>query len=112
MQVIETAKLKELLQDSRRHAEVINVLPRQSFEQEHIKGSSNIPLGSDDFVQQVARRVQTKQDRVVVYCADAECDASPKAAEELEDNGFTNVYDYEDGMKGWREAGLPIATAA
>ena len=30
-------------------------------------------------------------------------DASPKAAKKLEEEGFTNVYDYEGGTKDWFE---------
>jgi len=45
---------------------------------------------------------------VVVYCANAECDASPKAAERLEEAGFTDVVDYQGGTQSWEEAGLAI----
>ena len=37
--------------------------------------------------------------------ADGTCDASPNAAQRLEEAGFRQVYDYEGGVQAWREAG-------
>lgn len=45
---------------------------------------------------------------VVVYCANAECDVSLKAARALEEKGYKNVIDFEDGYAGWRRAGYPL----
>ncbi len=91
---------------------VINVLPRQTFENEHIPETINIPVAADDFVQQVEDAVESKNDDVVVYCADEACDASPKAAQKLEQAGFTSVYDFEGGMKEWSESGRRVAQKA
>ncbi len=38
---------------------------------------------------------------------DEDCDASPKAAERMEQLGYERVYDYEGGKVDWQEAGLP-----
>ena len=38
------------------NAVVINVLPADSFDKEHIPGSINIPLESPDFLERVAKR--------------------------------------------------------
>jgi len=91
---------------------VINVLPKKAFDSEHIPETINIPVGDDDFVQQVEDAVESKSDDVVVYCADEACDASPKAAKNLEDAGFTSVYDFEGGMKEWTDSGREAAQRA
>jgi len=44
----------------------------------------------------------------VVYCANANCEASPTAAKALEDKGYTNVVDFEEGYAGWRRAGYSL----
>jgi CBS domain-containing protein len=48
---------------------------------------------------------------VVVYCWDALCDMSPRAAWRLERLGFGPVYDYGDGKVDWMAAGLPTVRA-
>ena len=50
-----------------------------------------------------------KKDKpIVVYCASTTCDASPKAARRLNEAGFSKVYDYEGGVKAWKESGLEL----
>lgn len=82
---------------------LINVLPREKFNKQHIRTSVNIPVDDDDFVETVEKLVGKKDRKIVVYCASFDCDASPEAAKKLEDAGFTQVYDYEGGTKDWFE---------
>jgi len=84
---------------------VINTLPRDAHEAKHIPGSINVPV---DDLDQVEDLVPNKDESIVVYCANADCDASPKAAETLEEMGYTDVTDFEDGYAGWRQAGHPL----
>jgi rhodanese-related sulfurtransferase len=44
---------------------------------------------------------------VIVYCKDADCDASPKAAKRMEQLGYRNVFDYAAGKEDWKIADLP-----
>lgn len=83
---------------------LVNVLQPESFEEEHIPGSINIPLGDEEkFEQRFA-----KNKEIIVYCASESCDASPKAARELRERGFAKVYDYAKGMKDWKQADNPV----
>ncbi len=84
---------------------VINVLGPDAYRARHIPGSINIPA---DEISAVEDLVPTKSERIVVYCANADCDASPKAARKLEAMGYTNVHDFEAGYAGWRNAGYPL----
>jgi len=84
---------------------LINTLPRTAHEARHIPGSINVPT---DDIDQVEALVPNKDDRIVVYCANADCTASPTAAETLEEMGYTNVVDFEDGYAGWRQAGYSL----
>jgi len=91
---------------------VINVLDRSLYQKEHIPGSDNVPLEDDQFVDKVREKAGDKTNPVIVYCASTDCDASIKAAERLEEAGFTNVYDYEGGTKSWKESGQPVEAGA
>jgi rhodanese-related sulfurtransferase len=87
---------------------LVNVLPKENFDEEHIPKSLNIPVSSEGFEQQFVGAAPVKRIKIVVYCASFECHASPNAAKKLEESGYTNIYDYEGGMKDWKEAGYPV----
>lgn len=107
---MKTLTVKDLKEMRREHRDlnVINVLSPNAFERAHIPGSINIPKERDDFVDEVAARVSSKSDPVVVYCASSDCHASPTAGKRLEAAGFTHVFDFEGGIKGWQDAGQPV----
>lgn len=103
MHAISREDLKKMMHDENVDFVLINVLPADAFNQQHIRNSINMPLKTQYFDRRVAEVVGNKERKVVVYCASFDCDASPKAATELEAEGFTDVYDYEGGTKDWFE---------
>ncbi len=84
---------------------LIDVLGEDHFEEGHIPDAVNIPL--DQLGAEALNRFDKDQD-LVVYCASESCQASPKAAEKLEELGFSNVTDFEAGIKGWEEGGHEV----
>jgi rhodanese-related sulfurtransferase len=109
MQTLTREQLKAML-DRHEDLVLINVLGREPFEQAHIPGSYNIPVAERDFTQRVQDIAGNKHGKVMVYCASFECNASPSAARQLDQAGFSQVYDYEGGTKDWQEAGYAIET--
>lgn len=107
MKSVDTQRFAEM-RDQNAGLTVINVLPEAHFQQAHIAGSKNIPVGNEGFVQDVEDEVGSRDEPVVVYCASEECDASEKAAQKLDDAGFEQVYDYVGGVQAWQEAGKSI----
>jgi len=87
---------------------LINVLPEEHFRKQHIPGSVNVPLEKDSFLQRVESLAGSKAAKIVVYCADSDCNASPKAARKLEEAGFENVADFAGGTEEWRAAGYSL----
>jgi len=103
MQKISTQEFLEMMKKNP-SLKMVNVLPAKDHREEHIPGSFNVPLEEENFEEEVAKSVDKKAEPVVVYCASKQCDASPKAAEKLEQAGFQEVYDYEGGLDSWRNA--------
>ena len=103
MQAINRNELKAM-EHNHEDFVLINVLGSDQFNKEHIRTSVNVPLANEDFVDQVETVAGNKDRNVVVYCANLDCDASPKAAKKLDEAGFRHVYDYEGGTKDWMEA--------
>ncbi len=98
----------ELMQmiNSREKFKLIDVLSRESFENEHIKGAISLPL---EEIGRKAHKLLHKKDKIVTYCGNFDCPASTQAAEKLLAMGFKNVLDYKGGLKDYKEANLPLA---
>ena len=105
-----TEQLKQMRESGQDFA-LVNVLSSEDFRQGHIPASENVPLHADDFLERMEQIAGGKDKPVVVYCASDACDASPQAAQKLEEAGFTKVYDYTGGMEAWRSADQPIEAA-
>ncbi|MFC7307886.1 rhodanese-like domain-containing protein [Streptomyces monticola] len=90
-------------------AQLVDVLPREEYAYAHLPGAVHIPLRRLD---DKAPRLLDPDRPVVVYCCDALCDLSPRAAVRLEQLGFRYVYDYAPGKADWLAAGLPREGAA
>ena len=107
LKTISASELKSALEGE--HPPVlINALPRDAHEARHIPGSISVPVENAEQVEDI---VPNKDEPIVVYCANADCDASPTAAQALEERGYTNVIDFEAGYAGWRQAGYSLVGA-
>jgi rhodanese-related sulfurtransferase/CBS domain-containing protein len=84
---------------------VIEVLPAEEYDAEHLPGAINLPL--KHLTAEAANRFD-KHRPLIVYCYDYQCDLSPRAAWRLETLGFTDVYHYTAGKADWAASGLPI----
>src|SRR5262249_35254388 len=93
--------------DKRRGFALVNVLSAETFDQEHIPGSINIPKGE---VAEFERRFD-KSKEIIVYCASASCNAGPNTAKALREHGFLNVRDFPGGLKEWKDSGNHVEGA-
>ncbi|HSH50833.1 MAG TPA: rhodanese-like domain-containing protein [Bacteroidales bacterium] len=103
MKTINRDELKEKLDHN--EVKLVEVLDKEAYNKEHIKGAMNIPL---ERIGTEAKDRFAKDDQIVVYCSNFDCSASPTAAKKLDGLGFKNVYDYQGGKKDWKDAGLPM----
>lgn len=107
MEKIKTITKEELRQKMREgnSFQVVNVLEPSSYHLGFIEGSRRIP-GS----MLPTRYTELDKTReVITYCADKNCNASTKAAELLQKEGF-KVRAYKGGIEEWKAAGYPIET--
>ncbi len=102
MRTITTAQLKEKIGTRRKFA-LVNVLPEMYFKAKHIPGSINMPV--DDIEKEAGKKLPDKSMEIVVYCASSTCHASPTAAMKLKALGYSNVIEFEGGLKGWEDSG-------
>mgnify|MGYP002625950299 CR=1 FL=1 len=88
---------------------LVDVLSEESFNEFHLPDAINVPLGNR-FAQRIQEAVPDKSRPVIVYCKNTECNASPKAAQQMDELGYEEVYDYEAGKADWKAAGLEVET--
>jgi len=79
---------------------LVDVLPKESFEKEHIKGAISLPLTE---IERKAGKLLKKNEHIVVYCASFQCSASTQAAEKLYGLGFQQVSDFKGGLEDFKE---------
>jgi rhodanese-related sulfurtransferase/CBS domain-containing protein len=85
-------------------AQLVEVLPREEYTEEHLPGAINIPLKELD--RDSAAQLDKKRP-VVVYCWDQLCDMSPRAGALLDRFGFERVFDYAASKVDYLARGLP-----
>ena len=103
METITTQELKQKI-DSGNKFELIDVLPKESYEGRHLPKAKSIPV--NELADRAEKELSDKEKEVVVYCASKECQASPTAAKKLIEMGYKKVVDFEDGLAGWQDAGF------
>jgi rhodanese-related sulfurtransferase len=86
---------------------IVDARYRETFAREHLPGAINLP------VREIDERTTAHLSRdaeYVVYCWNASCHASTKAARRLESLGF-RVKELHDGLQGWKKQGYPTERA-
>ncbi len=102
---VDRSRVRELLEEQ--SAQLVEVLPRGEYDEEHLPDAVSLPLKTFDAA---STSTLDRNRPVIVYCWDALCDLSPRAAWKLERLGF-DVYDYAAGKVDWLAAGLPTSGA-
>jgi rhodanese-related sulfurtransferase len=104
MQTMSREKLHQWM-DQGQNFVLIETLPEDNFRKEHLPGAINIPVDDERFEDRVREAAPQLERPVIVYCANTECPASPKAARKLDAMGYKEVFDFEAGKQAWKEAG-------
>lgn len=105
MSVITLDELKQQL-DAGAPLTLVEVLAPHAYRKAHLPGAINLPiLGLRRMAEAM---LPDKRATIVVYCQNARCGSSAKAARTLAELGYTDVREFRDGKEGWIAAGYPI----
>ena len=85
---------------------LIDVRPKEEFEQGHIAGAVSVPL---DSLKSWARDDAPKRKQIVAYCRGPYCVYAVEAVAELTKRGLRATR-ASDGVAEWRAAGYPVET--
>jgi len=100
--IINTRELKRMMDTDERFV-LVNVLENGTYEEEHICGSINIPLGD---IEREAAEIIDKGEKVIVYGTGPGSETPVKAARKFTELGYRDVILYEGGMSEWTTEGL------
>lgn len=85
---------------------LFEVLPLMYWRKHHLPGAKSLPPAQ--VVEVVESTVPDRGAEIVLYCWDDDCPTSGWAGLQLEEVGYTNLYEYSAGKKDWIDAGLPM----
>ncbi len=88
---------------------LVEALPENYFNEAHLPGA--VRINHDEIDAKASTMLPDKTARIIVYCANAACENSTKAARALADAGYVDVLKYAEGKADWVAAGLPTEGA-
>ncbi len=84
--------------------QLVDVRTPEEYSEGHIKNATNINIFDDDFADQMSKLDKSKD--IYVYCRSGK--RSGKASKQLEEMGFTKVYDLQGGFLNWQKNNLEV----
>ncbi|MCM8797564.1 MAG: rhodanese-like domain-containing protein [Candidatus Omnitrophica bacterium] len=94
------------LMGTKEQVKLVDVRSRENYQKEHIQNAISLPV---DEIEGKVQELLDKKEKIVVYCASFECQASVHAAQKLQALGYNNVLVYKGGLKDYKEAGFVLA---
>ncbi len=79
-------------------AQLVDVRTPQEFAEGHLKNALNVNYNADDFAEQIAKLDKTKA--VYVYCRSG--GRSGSAVRQMQEMGFTEIYNMDGGILSWK----------
>jgi len=83
------------------------------FEAGHIPNALNLPEEEfQDYYASKFSMILAPDSSIVAYCDGTQCELSHHLADQLRQQGHTNVHILYNGISAWRTAGYPVDTGA
>ena len=87
---------------------ILDAMPANFYQQRHIGGAVNIPLGIFDIVYLMAFAEEDKEKKIVVYGETISKPYDLEVADKLLLRGYRNVRIMEGGLTAWKAMGYPV----
>mgnify|MGYP001388231487 CR=1 FL=1 len=102
-----TIKAEELKSwyDQKKPMVVLDARSRKYFDGILLPDAKWLPSESSE--KEIISTIPNKDTLIVVYCAGVKCPASGWLYDKLYSMGYSNVYEYHEGLKEWVQKGYP-----
>jgi rhodanese-related sulfurtransferase len=91
---------------------IVDAMPANFYQQRHIVGAVNIPLGLFDIVYLMTFAEEDKARKIVVYGETISKSYDLEVADKLLLRGYKNVKILEGGLTAWESKGYPVEAKA
>ena len=91
---------------------ILDAMPANFYQQRHIGGAVNIPLGIFDIVYLMSFAEEDKEKKIVVYGETISKPYDLEVADKLLLRGYRNVRILEGGLTAWEDKGYPVEERA
>ncbi|MGA2939296.1 MAG: cyclic nucleotide-binding domain-containing protein [Syntrophobacteraceae bacterium] len=91
---------------------ILDAMPANFYQQRHIGGAVNIPLGLFDIVYLIAFAEEDKEKQIVVYGETISKPYDLEVADKLLLRGYRNVRILDGGLTAWENRGYPVEERA
>ncbi|MCF6224253.1 MAG: rhodanese-like domain-containing protein [Flavobacteriaceae bacterium] len=92
------------LNEKNNEIQLVDVRTPEEYAEGYIKNATNIDFFDDDFAKNMAKLNKSKA--IYIYCRGGK--RSAKASKQLEEMGFTKVYDLQGGFLNWEKNNLEV----
>lgn len=103
-QGVEKIDAERLIELQNSGVQVVDIRTKKEYDNGHIPGVIHIDYFASDFIDQIKRLDLSKP--IIIHCAVG--GRSGKAAQKMQEAGFTAIYDYSGGFSDWKSKGLEI----
>lgn len=86
------------------YVQLIDIRTPAEFQEGHLKNAKNIDFLSSTFKKDISGL--DKEKPVYIYCRSG--NRSGKSVKDFLNAGFTEIYDLQVGIVGWKSEGLPV----
>jgi rhodanese-related sulfurtransferase len=110
MQGLRTYNLQQALELHQQGETIfIDARPPGEYRELHVEGAINLTADDLHAIKdaELSKRLPSERP-LIVYCGHADCHASLKVAELLQNRGFKQVAVFLEGFRAWDEAGYPV----
>ena len=91
---------------------ILDAMPTNFYQQRHIRGAVNIPLGIFDIVYLMTFTEEDREKKIVVYGETISKPYDLEVADKLLLRGYRNVRILEGGLAAWEGSGYPVEQRA
>lgn len=84
---------------------IMDVRTPDEYDEGYIRGAKLFDITSSSFMSEIQELNLNKGEPIYIYSRSGK--RSKKAMSVLSDNGFTQIYELNDGFIGWEKAGYP-----
>jgi CRP-like cAMP-binding protein len=91
---------------------ILDAMPDNFYQKQHIKGAVNMPLTIFDIVYAMTFADESKERKIIVYGGTISKNYDVELADKLLLRGFNNVSILEGGLEAWEKMGYPVEEKA